>query len=320
MAGSNSKFNFTGRDKLPFPIYVCKGRRPPAWRWEQAVALNSDAKLLSPKQKNKLDATVLELAKYLQAKTAKGTFDVSHTEELKLFYEIDCMHEHSDSTKHRWAIEALIVAGESTDSIHQFTGIEHELIELYEKTFFDIREMVRNPGYIKMQVLGKALLGDLSNGDPDICWKAIAHAGGVEALKNWWELGRMDENWVSYFRSAARSQGAKNLYVAQTGYGVSRFTSRFVVENAIKQQDVEIKAAALGDSSNDEVLKSTSKVLQSMDFTFGGGSDHNDRLAIEGISRIEPRASDQIEAALAAVKIDVKGPTKSSKTQEQPKP
>jgi hypothetical protein len=203
-----------------------------------------------------------------------------------------------------------VLANEDRQQIAAYVGTTPEVVETYEMLFFDVREMLSYPGYIKMVVLGGATTGEVNRTDPDIFWKMLGYIG-KDCLYQWWELGKVDENWIDFWRQAGRSQAAKNYYAAEVGREVNKYTQRFVVEQAIMQKKIEIDAHVAG--VGDKVQDSTSDLLPSLGFTIASVVD----LFLP--SAEEPRADDMIRAQLEAVKMDPEAPQLPGPDQEQPK-
>lgn len=286
------------------PISSFKGNRPPDWRWQWAVQLKAEGfepnKPVDKRKKKKkkppaIDPLVLKTLKYLRVKTDPKAHFSDWRAVDELICEADSLHD--EAGQKRWAIEALAVAGEDPEVMAKYFRLPVEIITTYEKLFFDVREFTDSPGYFHHTILRGLATSAISKDDQDRCWKLVAMAGGVGAIRAWWDMGPSSAEWHSWIERAQLFQGKKNGYAAQVGYDVNRFTARYVIENAIKSQQVEIQRAQAG-IGGDDAQKGATEMLSNLDFTIAGMV--NTKTALP---RIEPRAEDLLRQRLALITV-----------------
>jgi len=82
----------------------------------------------------------------------------------------------------RWELEARLLASESFADIAQRLGVEAEVIETYERVFFDVIGRLDAPGVIIHTVIGKAVQMGLAERQYDCLWKLLGYRVGSSVL------------------------------------------------------------------------------------------------------------------------------------------
>jgi hypothetical protein len=86
----------------------------------------------------------------------------------------------------RWAIEAFVMANSSPADIANWSNTSVSVITNYEKLFFDVRDKLHKPIYIKNFILAPFTRGaGTSHRDPDLFWKALGYYFGEDMLNAW---------------------------------------------------------------------------------------------------------------------------------------
>ena len=165
------------------PLHLLRadsGLRPPTWRWDLA-------RVLHDRRVNLPDVTEpgVEMAAKLQAAAARGdpiavaealaplgaaadayAFWLSGTtaragpnvEQNGYVQEFGALNPPAMALAE---IEALMLAGKSADLIARRTGLTPVAVRWYEALWFDVRDRLRNPGWVSTHVIGTLHQGTL---------------------------------------------------------------------------------------------------------------------------------------------------------------
>jgi hypothetical protein len=78
----------------------------------------------------------------------------------------------------RWAVEARVIAGEPFDTIACKCGLLPEAVELYEKLFFSVADMLGADTWVMCQAVGPRAFRGMTEQDVDIWWKLLGYCFG----------------------------------------------------------------------------------------------------------------------------------------------
>jgi len=154
--------------------------RPPDWRWERARWLIEHGKYA---RRSKEDEFVL-LAKQFRAAHRKCHTDLDMAllaEEFPgIFYALELKtNEELDS---KWAVEARLLTTEPFTRIAQKAKTTAEVIQWYERLFFNVRDALDSPDYLCNVVVGRSIHHGITDRDYDLLWKIYAIAFGPEVV------------------------------------------------------------------------------------------------------------------------------------------
>lgn len=127
----------------------------------------------------------------------------SPSEHLQIQKKYPIMYKayalYKDLTSCRWIIEAGILADVDVREIGEYVGVEPDVIALYEKLFFNIRDMRTNRGYIQNLINLPAHGKWMDSRDYDFMYKVLAFYGGWNILKEFIEsktLSPETDKWI----------------------------------------------------------------------------------------------------------------------------
>ena len=73
----------------------------------------------------------------------------------------------------RWAVEARILAGEAFDAIGRKCGLLPEAVEIYERLFFAVVDMLGFDTWVMCQAVGSKAFYGMTENDLDVWWKLL---------------------------------------------------------------------------------------------------------------------------------------------------
>jgi hypothetical protein len=150
------------------------------WRWQLARELAENKGTFFPKS---IDKAVQAGRRFWHLWTnCKNEADQNIlARRMPVVYQAFRLYQDSQRVS-RNAVEALVLAGESPEGIAQKSGTSPEVVQAYEKLFFDVRDYLQSPDYIFNQAIGPRLRG-AGPWSYDIVWKFFGYVGGVVVLE-----------------------------------------------------------------------------------------------------------------------------------------
>jgi hypothetical protein len=173
------------------------------WRWQRVLELDEGG--ASP-SRSRDDQWVRRARKYQQR---KATLHVHTEARLEAAYpDIHLAWQIHDNlvTNFLWIIEAGVLAGVSQEELAKYLALTPEVIEAYEKLFFDVRDKLDARGYILGSVVGPLLSRGITSADPDGFWKVLSFNGGWEHVKGCWSAGQATEKAMTYYKNILAQQ------------------------------------------------------------------------------------------------------------------
>jgi len=217
-------------------------RSTPDWRWKYVDKYH---RLKSPiPRTRKSDPLIVNsiypfMVDYNDKKdSAKGLEEVK-AEYPELTWAVETF-DNNDSSSIRWFIEAYICADMSAHAIANIMFIPAEYIWWYEKTFFDVREILDNPERMETEIFIKKSYAE--DKIVDFLWKAIAwkHGLGVEGLRCISRtLGDSSPEVVGAIRNIIEKKLATDTVMALRGRKINTFNENLVIDQF--QRAVESK-------------------------------------------------------------------------------
>jgi len=156
------------------------------WRWLRAVGV---AEGTQPPATRRRDGNkgykLINDAIAFRREFERRPNDADKCELAALSPEIFWAHHiwQSSNAMLRWQVEALCLAKESDFDIGYECGLAPEIVQTYMDLFFDVREKLCHPGYIRTCVLGPAVPRGLSEREYDLLWKMYGYWLGPLVLK-----------------------------------------------------------------------------------------------------------------------------------------
>jgi hypothetical protein len=315
LSTNQSSDDFDVIDYLPDGIDDAK---KPTWRWYTAMRLaeTADARPAKErgreskqKQKKKRgfdhdDVHVCQAADYLLA--VRLTNEIAFSDgglrerkrrELGKRYpyiaHAHAIYNKKGKDKHklrRWKIEALIMARKPADEIAKSFLIATEVIETYERLFFDVRDRLDSRDYVDTTILGPAISNGMFDRDFDFLCKIFAYHYGEVALEVFFHpsMGVSTEATLANLSGLAddvifsRSKGL--AVIAAMTQRVDSYTRESIMANYMQLLALEKSK----DSNNLDAhsVDGASVLIQSMHFSLAGLSQAPQ--VVEGRSGISP--------------------------------
>ena len=193
----------------------------------------------------------------------------------------DIWGEQSSSSGHskicpvRYEIEARLLANEDVCTVAESTQIDAEVIEAYEKLFFNVCDKLNSSTYILHVAIGDAVQRGMTDRDYHILWKLYAFVRGSKMLEflmyTFTDMDKatnahqVDTMLAADYRSNMRRKAALSARMM----GVNNFTQDRLIE--LQTKIVEIEKAAGDDSAPDEIAQSIQTMFSKLPFLTGEG-------------------------------------------------
>ena len=232
----------------PLRPSLANGYRPD-WRWAMAGQLARQFRV--PRFVYTKDLYLGRIMDFIRRRnSADGNRD--RLDRLRLEEPVmdDAYAIHAAASYDRWLIEALVVAGVSREQISQYHPASVELLELYEAAYFDVRDLLKYPGFVPVKLLGP-MCEAWPGSHPDLLWKKIAWIGGPDMLLRF--IGATHDlspgDW-SRLREFTRTELALKSMEATMAIRPNPDNALDVLRT---QGMLEAQAAALGQTSTTEM-------------------------------------------------------------------
>lgn len=162
-------------------------RRAPNWRWLRAVQIDGGG----PRASRAVDGEE-GFAWIRRASRMKRRYEKAGNRPDALYrliqYDRDLFWAHSmwldERSPMRWAIEACVLAGMTSQQIADKMGTSPEIVAAYEEVFFDVRDRLSDKLYIVNVVMGDAVTRGVSERQYDLLWKLFGYHGGPYVLES----------------------------------------------------------------------------------------------------------------------------------------
>ena len=99
------------------------------------------------------------------------------TEEMPAVSQAFDLHK-ADPPHLRWAVEARLLAGESFDAIAHKCALLPGAVEMYERLFFAVVDMLGFDTWVVCQAVGSKAFYGMTENDLDVWWKLLAFSFG----------------------------------------------------------------------------------------------------------------------------------------------
>jgi hypothetical protein len=153
--------------------------RPPHWRWLRAKWLREVAWARADAE----DAETLVLRKYQNAR-ARCKTDHDLLKLNRRFPGIVTAERifNSNDNATKWSIEARLLSREKIDAVARKVRVPLEVVIWYERTYFNILDVLDNEDFIVHNVMGVAVQHGLNNRQFDLLWKMLGYKLGPVVL------------------------------------------------------------------------------------------------------------------------------------------
>lgn len=251
----------------------------PHWRWLQV--LDVVAKKLPEDDID--DVYVRKAVSYWKSyKTRVAKKGESEESLAKKYTGIHYAYKlfRQDNCDLKWIIEARILADEAPEIISKKCKTHVQIIEWYEKLFFDVRDKLDSKDYILSRVIQLPLNMTVSFRRPDILWKLVGYTGGASLLDQLLQHRYSTdlEKWLHpliKFSLATKTwfaiqtaSGENNLYTLLDSYTKNRSLDNVVMSSdteygqmvKVAQMMMEAVQQSLEQSSTQALIKENNNV------------------------------------------------------------
>jgi hypothetical protein len=253
-------------------------RRPVDWRWQRAALAAAGEYPLSRRRDG--DPWVARAARFLREQEAcKTELDLAELSERHpvVYWAHDIWYTHGDSGNPvRSEVEARLVAADTPANIARRVATDTDVIEAYERLFFNVNERLGNRGYLMHCVLGPAVHLGFQANEYDLIWKLFAVLGGPLAVDLMIDqsIGHARPDRVGdlkYFvADVAQNDLRRVAMVALKTLRINNFNAVEIIDRFLKLVELERSAGggAIG-VATEAVKQNVHAMLVSLPFTVG---------------------------------------------------
>lgn len=142
----------------------------------------------------------------------------------------------------KWIIEAAILARQTSEQIADYIGCEKEVVDAYERYFFDVRKKLNSPGWISTRVLGPAFKNGAGPGDHDQLLKLAAWTSGWELVREFLDKRHMSTDSLAWLKTAFIHSLVRKGFNAVDTIKVNSFTSNELIGHTLRLAELEQQA------------------------------------------------------------------------------
>jgi len=152
-----------------------------------------------------------------------------------------------ENDRKRCAMEAFLTCADQTiEQIANYFGTTPSVVETYAALFYDVRDKLKQPGYIFANILsGGQELPDNGN-HPHYAWKLIALFGGVQMVRAMWECRPVDNYVKDFFENLGESRLAIGFGMGNYFRPINKFSASDMSYQYLKNKEIVTKAQMFG--------------------------------------------------------------------------
>jgi hypothetical protein len=259
-------------------------RRPVNWRWQRAsLAAHGDYPL---SRRRDGDIWVNRAAKFIREQEICDTeLDIAYLSERNpvIYWAHDLWHTQPDAGNPvRSEVEARLLADDPTENIARRVCTEVEIIDAYERLFFNVRERLYNRGYLMHCVLGPSVHLGFQASEYDLVWKLFALLGGPLAVDLMIDqsVGHARPDRASdlkYFvADVAQNDLRRVAMLALKTLRINNFNAMEIIDKFLKLVELERAGGGAGGIATEAVKQNVAAMLISLPFTVGRRLAHVD--------------------------------------------
>ena len=187
----------------------------------------------------------------------------------------------------RSEVEARLLADDHGANIARRVNTEVEIIEAYERLFFNVRERLGNRGYLMHCVLGPAVHLGFQSNEYDLVWKLFALLGGPLAVDLMIDqsVGHAMPDRASdlkYFvADVAQNDLRRVAMLALKTLRINNFNAMEIIDKFLKLVELERTGGAGGGIATEAVKQNVHAMLVSLPFAVGQRSAHADAAPLD---------------------------------------
>lgn len=251
--------------------------RSPCWRWLRATQVDAGGS----KPSKAIDGE--DGYKWIRrALRLKRRFDAAGNREQALlglmYQDSDMLWAHSiwadERQPTRWAIEALILAGETDKAIAEKLGTDEGVIAAYEAVFFNVRAKLAEQLYVVNVIMGDAVSRGVTERQYDLLWKLFAYHGGIHALDaimtRFIQIPKPEDPTAvsQFFQDFAVNSMKQKAAVATLTVPVNTHTQLALIDSFVKYVEIE-KNTENAAKAHSSIVENIGAMLSALPFKLG---------------------------------------------------
>jgi hypothetical protein len=259
-------------------------RRPVDWRWQRAALAAGGTYPLSRRRDG--DSWVVRAARFIREHEGCTTeLDMAELSEREpvIYWAHDIWYTRDDGGNPvRSEVEARLLADDLPENIARRVCTEVEIINAYERLFFNVRERLINRGYLMHCVLGPAVHLGFQASEYDLVWKLFALLGGPLAVDLMIDQSvghaRPDRAGdLKYFvADVAQNDLRRVAMLALKTLRINNFNAMEIIDKFLKLVELERAGGSGAGVAAEAVKQNVHAMLVSLPFAVGRRALHVD--------------------------------------------
>lgn len=247
--------------------------RPTNWRWERARLLKEYGRAVPGQDK---DDEYTRIASRFRVAKEKCKTEIDIFKLYEKYPKVASAYEIWDeetvaiqgrANPMRYEIEARILAREPLEAISKKSKINLDVLEWYEKLFFNVLDRIENHMYIMHIVIGDAAQRGMSDREYSVLWKLYAYIRGphmldflISTFADWKfvDKGQAEKALVDDHRSTMKRKAA----LASRMISLNGHTQDRLIELHTRIVEIE-KSTELNSSVGSEAVNANIQVMLS---------------------------------------------------------
>ena len=259
------------------------------WRWQRASLAASGEYPLSRRRDG--DAWTSRAVRFLREHEAcESELDMAELSERHpvIYWAHDIWYTRDDGGNPvRSEAEARLLADDTHENIARRLATDVEVIDAYERLFFNVKERLHNRGYLAHCVLGPAIHLGFQASEYDLVWKLFALLGGPLAVDLMIDQSvghaRPDRAGdLKYFvADVAQNDLRRVAMLALKTLRINNFNAMEIIDKFLKLVELERTTGSAGGIATEAVKQNVHAMLISLPFTVGRRLGHVDVPAMD---------------------------------------
>ena len=252
-------------------------RRPVDWRWQCAALAASGEYPLSRRRDG--DVWVARATKFIREhENCETELDMAELAERHpvIYWAYDIWYTQNESGNPvRSEVEARLLADDQIENIARRVATEVEVIEAYERLFFNVRERLADRGYLMHCVLGPAVHLGFQATEYDLIWKLFALLGratgrGPDDRPVGGSCPSGSRQRPEVLRRGRRQNDLRRVaMLALKTFRINNFNAMEIIDKFLKLVELERTGGAGGGIATEAVKQNVHAMLVSLPFTVG---------------------------------------------------
>jgi hypothetical protein len=260
--------------------------RPPDWRWKTVISYRESGDTL-PRSRN--DCFFMDLFRFserLDTASTRANFDAIADDYPEISHAYD-IYKNESGESSRWELEARLLTNQTYRSISENSGISTDVIETFERAFFNVKERLAQKSWVLNCAIGRSIYLGLTDRDYDLLWKTYAYYGGSLMLDVVMSKLGLDMQVAETLAQAKTlmqegldTQSVTKASTALAIYPVNGFTAQAIVQ--IEQAYRQMAKDGAGVATTQAFFQSVDNIMSSLPWSVGTGTIKHPVLSVMG--------------------------------------